>query len=834
MAVIVCMLLLGGFIAALVLARLDSAAQARRMIAHTYEVLFEIDNLYAQIVSAESSQRGYVATGQQSFLDEYNEMLQSKNFDANTIETRLQHLDRLTADNSVQQARLKKLHKSVQDKKAYMEHSVHMVAEKSLQHAQDYIALNRGQELMSDIRAQLNDMKAHEIGLLDDRVKQYDRVNAYNILTTLSIVVLLVGLVAASLLSMQREFTRRKAVEETLRHHVGFQKAVLDSSVYGLVISDEKGHITQVNPAMEKLLGYTAAEMMGKLAANLFHDPDELAARAKELSQDLGETVSEDLGVFTAVPEIKDSEEREWTYITKDGRRVPILASVTVLRDSAGHTIGYVGVVQDITERRQIEMMKNEFISTVSHELRTPLTSIRGSLGLISGSMSHELPEQVRSLITIAHKNSERLVRLINNILDIEKIESGHIVYDRKPVIVGPLLRQAMEEAQGMASDHKVALRLDSAIDNAVVVGDYDRLLQVLANLLSNAIKFSPSGGTVVLSGVKEAGGKLRLSVTDNGPGVPKEFRQRIFSKFAQADSSMSRQKSGSGLGLSISKAIAESMDGFLDYESVPGRTVFAMHLPEASHDSHDYLGKDEGKPRILVCEDDGDIASLLRLILQKEGFDCDVAGSIQAARDLLQSRTFAAMTLDLNLPDGNGMTLIQELKNDEKLYSLPVIVITAEPDSVKNGLKTEAIGVVDWLTKPIDVSRLRRALRDLSVKNGIARILHIEDDPDIAGFIAASMKGHAIITPARTLAEARRKLAETSYDLAVLDIAMPDGNGLDLLPKLSASRIPVIILSVHETGKDIQEHVRASLVKSVVSETKIIETIKSLIGRKE
>lgn len=664
-------------------------------------------------------------------------------------------------------------------------------------------------------------------------MQAYEQINLYHITGIWALAALFTIIMAASWVATQREFARRKKIEQSLRESLAFQRAIFDGSFYGIVVCDIAGGIRLINRAMEHMLGYRSNEVVGQHMLELFLDRDEIADRARQLSEELGEEIPVDTNVLLKIPLLQGSEEREWTYIAKDGRRLPVLFSVTVMHDAQGQITGFMGVAKDITERRLIETMKNEFISTVSHELRTPLTSIRGALGLILGSMAADLPDQVKTLTTIAHKNSERLVRLINNILDIEKIETGHTIFDRKPVAIGLLLRQAAEEAQGLAKDQGLSIRTESELDDAIVIGDMDRLLQVVANLLSNAVKFSPPSDFVLLKAKRDDKGRVCVSVTDHGPGVPQEFRSRIFSKFAQADSSTSRSKSGSGLGLSISKAIVESMDGTLEYESEPGRTVFTLHLPDASSMPSASEAVHRTKPHILVCEDDSDIASLLRMILEKEGFDCTVAATGKEALKLLQKQEFAAMTLDLTLPDCNGIELIQDLRKTESLRALPVIVITAEPHTTHNHLKEEAVVIVDWLTKPIDTQRLRSALRVVARSDNKARILHIEDDAGITGVIAAALGGEAETVPAHSLAEARQKLSIAHYDLAVLDVGLPDGSGLDLLPELNEAKIPVIILSVHETDKSVQEYVRASLVKSVVSETKIVETIKSIIGGK-
>ncbi len=236
-------------------------------------------------------------------------------------------------------------------------------------------------------------------------------------------------------------------------------------------------------------------------------------------------------------------------YLAKDGTyRWLSWRSVAVEE----HGLIYA-VARDIEEQKRIEQLKNDFVSVVSHELRTPLTSIRGSLGLIAGGVAGELPAKARSLVDIAAKNCERLVRLINDILDVEKIESGQMGFRLAPVDLAALAGQAVESNRAYAEGYEVELRisfLGEAVEGrgARVWGDADRLLQVITNLISNAVKFSPRGGVVEVA-VTRGEGEARVAVTDHGPGVPPEFRQRIFEKFAQADSSSTREKGGTGLG---------------------------------------------------------------------------------------------------------------------------------------------------------------------------------------------------------------------------------------------------------------------------------------------
>ena len=238
-------------------------------------------------------------------------------------------------------------------------------------------------------------------------------------------------------------------------------------------------------------------------------------------------------------------------------------------------------LVSEIAERKRAEKVKENFVSTVSHELRTPLTLIKGSLGLIRSGTVGELPDNVRSMLDIAYNNSERLIRLINGILDIDRIELGRLEYQMAPLELGEMLRQSLRAAEKYGTENNVTLVWSGDVPGARVYGDWDRLVQVMSSLISNAAKFSPENDQVEIS-LSGRNGGFRVTVADHGSGVPEEFRDKIFGKFAQADATDTRQRGGTGLGLYIAKAIVEKHGGTIGFESGAGKgTTFFFDLPE-------------------------------------------------------------------------------------------------------------------------------------------------------------------------------------------------------------------------------------------------------------
>jgi signal transduction histidine kinase len=249
---------------------------------------------------------------------------------------------------------------------------------------------------------------------------------------------------------------------------------------------------------------------------------------------------------------------------------------------------GLLRALRYADQRKRLERLKDEFVSTVSHELRTPLTSITGSLGLLMGNAAGILPKSAERLLEIAHTNSVRLVRLVNDILDIEKLESGRAVFDLKRVDVGSLVGQMVEGIRGMAEGHQVKIRVEAAAAIGEVWADTDRLGQVITNLLSNAVKFSPPDDEVVVT-VENGVDLVRISVRDHGPGISDEFKPRVFERFAQADATDARGKGGTGLGLSIVKEIVDRLSGEVGFGDAPGGgTIFHVELPVRTDPSNE------------------------------------------------------------------------------------------------------------------------------------------------------------------------------------------------------------------------------------------------------
>ncbi len=327
--------------------------------------------------------------------------------------------------------------------------------------------------------------------------------------------------------------------------------------------------VTEWNEAAHKIFGYSREEALGSNGIDLLV-PEHMTDRTRKIREQL---IKNEGGLYS----INEN-------ITKDGHVILCEWFNTPLVDENGEVIGIASLALDVTERIRIDQMKRDFVSIVSHELRTPLTAIRGALGLILGGATGKAPKKMNELIRIADDNTQRLLRIINDILDIDKIESGVIEYVFDNIPVMELVDKAVTNNSGYAQQYDVTLKVTERMDDACINADSNRLMQVLDNLVSNAIKFSPKGESVELN-VTRQGENVRIAVSDHGPGIPTDFQDKLFDKFTQADFSDTRGTSGAGLGLNIAKAVIEHHDGHIDFHTEENvGTTFFFDLPEVPY----------------------------------------------------------------------------------------------------------------------------------------------------------------------------------------------------------------------------------------------------------
>ena len=496
------------------------------------------------------------------------------------------------------------------------------------------------------------------------------------------------------------------------------------------------------------------------------------------------------------------------------GRQVALLAGVSAVM-FALVVLRMRGLLVEISEHQRVQQLKDEFTSVVSHELRTPLTSIRGSLGLMAGGAVGTMPTQAQRMLEIAVTNTDRLIRLINDILDISRMESGEVVMQPRPIPARDLVHDAVEELRGMADDAGVALQARGG--TGVVHADRDRVLQTLINLISNAIKFSPEGGRVSVD-AEDLGDEVLFSVRDEGRGIPAEKLQSIFGRFEQVDPSDSREKGGTGLGLAISHAIVRRHHGRIWAESTLGEgSTFFFTLPPAAEPRglDDEMVAATG-PLVLVCDDDASVREVLGALLAEHGFRVTLAASGEEVVSRAAGERPDVILLDLIMPGMSGWATLDALRASAETRSIPVVILSVLGPGEGRDARSEADADA-WLVKPVDEAPLLAALERGLRREGVAQALIVEDDVDLARVLRATFEARGIRTVVcHTGAEAIDAVRGHEPDLVVLDVMLPGLDGFAVVDALRENdRLRDVPMLVY-TARDLEQADRARLTLGV------------------
>jgi PAS domain S-box-containing protein len=584
-------------------------------------------------------------------------------------------------------------------------------------------------------------------------------------------VAVLVAVVARQILVVAdneslRHGLERRVQERTsqLRSLASERERTLESVADGIYGVDLEGRVTFINAAAAHTLGASAADLVGREAHATFHtQAGDDAARLPErchITQALREGIT-----ATAEQDV---------YRRLDGKEVPVEVTASPLRDD-GAIRGAVVAFRDVTERREMERIKDEFVSVVSHELRTPLTAIRGALGLLDSGALEGSPEQAARMARIALTSSERLSRLVDDILDMERLDAGTTRLELAEHRVNTLVAMAVDQVSVQAEEAGVVLIPTGSLE--VVRADGERIVQTLTNLLGNAVKFSPRGGTVRVTAVL-VGDLVELRVDDEGRGIPPDKLEAVFGRFEQVDASDTRERGGSGLGLAIARSIVERHGGRLWAVSEGEgrgssfrftlRRVTPRGTRGAVQPSQD-TSTGTSATRVVVVDDDPDVVHVLRRVLEGRGYDVVGVTDVQAALEAIGAEHPTAIVLDLAVPGASG---------------------------------SEA---------------LARLIRRRPHQN---RVLVVEDDDDLRRVVATVLEsGGLAVTQASSVAEARDAIARGDEpDLVVLDLVLPGGTGYEFVADLRRAgrlrQVPLVVYSAAEV--DTEERARLRLGRTV------------------
>ncbi len=585
-----------------------------------------------------------------------------------------------------------------------------------------------------------------------------------------------------------------RAAEDSARRRM---ERMVECMADGVLLTDEKNEIVVMNPAARKLL-------------RLSDDPAE--ATAKHLQQTLG------FYPFELV--------RGWEYggaqVLREELKLfdkMVQSTVSPVTDGKGHLRGVVVVLRDITDDKALEERKEEFVAIVSHELRTPLTSISGALDLVLNFLAGEINEKQQRYLEMARDSTQKLNAMVDDLLDLAKFKKGMLKMSFELVHFDELVKKAIERHGPTLMKKGISVQSTLPTAGARVLADPNRIGQVLANLLTNAIKFTPEGGElrIELQNSKDAPGYFAFSIWNSGESIAEPDLERIFDKFEQARSVRTRAVTGTGLGLSICRNILQSHGGKIWAEPCSPGARFVFVLPvEPAPELVQSEGGDVAPTRsvkrgtVLVIEDEADIAYIVKAILLSRGYEVLVARSADEGLLLARRSRPDLITLDIRLPDVDGLRLANIFRHDPETRNAPLLVLSGGDDRERAFRQ----GVSGFLQKPVQSDALLSAVDSLirgRANRPEARVLVVDDDAKIVAICVEVLANLGFqVTGAGSVAEARRRMREARPDVLLLDVVLPDGDGFSFLEELKAERasshLSVIFISARtETSSKVR-----------------------------
>ncbi|MBS1252120.1 MAG: Alkaline phosphatase synthesis sensor protein PhoR [Anaerolineales bacterium] len=593
----------------------------------------------------------------------------------------------------------------------------------------------------------------------------------------------------ATLEDLARSEKRYRRSEEEMRRQRDRLEALLESTNEAILMLDPDGHCVVANQRITDFFDMPRDQTHGISARDLFSQLGHLVADQDALRQLVEELLSS--------PDVTRTYELE---ILQPNPRTLLWYNAPV-RNHDGTTIGHIAVFRDVTAEREADKMKTEFVSMVSHELRTPLTSIKGFTDLMLIGDAGPVTDDQDEFLKIIKSNVDRLVGLIEDLLDVSRIEAGEITLQPSSVNVSTVIEEVANSIRPQLNRKNQSLSLDVPQKLPAAWGDADRVTQILVNLAANAHKYSPHDSTIAIA-ASSYNEEVHVSVTDNGPGIAPEDQEHLFNRFFRAGRSTGYRSGGTGLGLSIARSLVEAQGGQIDVDSEVGdRKSVSFTLPVAPEaiqpprPSTARPAAHAGDKHILVVEDEPAIAELLRYQLEKDGYTVTIASTGEGALRAAHQSPPDLITMDILLPDIDGFETIRRLQDAATTRDIPIVVVSIVQDE-EQALQ---LGVDAYLTKPIDEQRLLNTIAGLL--NDHEEILVVDDDPDIVRLLRRTLHRHGFpTTTAQDGGEALVKIAAQKPALVLLDLKMPEIDGFQVLRTLKSKtdtrHIPVIVMT--------------------------------------